>query len=152
MPELPRVEQTFTADVTDYVAKMEEMVAANERFISSIEDAIGKIEEFRAALDSLPSEKDIKIELNEDDVLEQVAYIRELLNGIPDHKNVTVTVEQMGGVGNLQEATQAPGGDPFAGMEESAAKLDEELRSVRADAAALDEQLAAFGLCREPLA
>ena len=152
MVDLPKVSQDFEADGSQYVAEIEAMIAANERFISSIEDAIGKIEEFRAALDSLPREKDIKIELNEDDVLEQVAYIRELLNGIPDHKNVTVTVEQMGGVGNLQEATQAPGGDPFAGMEESAAKLDQELKSVRADAAALDEQLAAFGRVSEPFA
>ena len=106
VPELPRVEQTFTADVTDYVAKMEELVAANQEFIDSVDDAMGKLEEFRVALDSLPDEKNIRIDLNEDDILEQVAYIREVLGGIPDHKNVTVTTKTTGegtAPGNLDQ-------------------------------------------------
>ena len=137
MPELPKVSQDFEADATAYLAAIEEMIAKNEDLINSIRDV-------QAAIDGLHG-KDIKIELNEDDVLEQVAYIRELLQGIPDHKNVMVAVEQAGGV-------KGGGPDPFAGMEASAARLDEELKSVKADAAALDEQLAAFGRGSEPLA
>ena len=114
MPDLPRVEQSFTADVSDYVAKMQLMIDETERFAEEIDEAIGKIGEFKAALASLPDEVDIKvtldtaglaeqieeiktevdalgkatipITLDEDEIMEQVVYIREILSDIPPVK------------------------------------------------------------------
>ena len=61
MPELPKVSQDFTADVSDYVAKMQLMIDETERFVGEIDDAIAKIGEFKAALDSLPDMKVVTI-------------------------------------------------------------------------------------------
>ena len=61
MPDLPRVEQSFTADVSDYVAKMQSMVDETEAFVREVDAAILKVGEFKAALDSLPDMKVVTI-------------------------------------------------------------------------------------------
>ena len=48
--------------------------------------------------------KRINIDLGADDVLEQVAEIREYLDGIPDHKNVLITIGEAGDTGDAANA------------------------------------------------
>ncbi len=83
--ELPKVSQDFTADAEDYLAEMDRLITKNRDVI----DSIGKVQ---AAIDGL-HDKEIKVTLDgEDEVLEQVAYIRELMGGLED-KTVTVFVK-----------------------------------------------------------
>ena len=87
MPSLPPVEQSFTADASGYLAGIEEMMAVADEFIVKNRDVIASIGEMQTAIDGLHG-KDIQITLNEDEVLEQVAYIREIIDdGIPDSKD-----------------------------------------------------------------
>ena len=132
MVDLPKVEQSFEADATKYLAGIEEMIQANAALVRSVEESVAQV---NAALATIPDEKNVKVELNEDDVLEQVAYIRELLNGIPDHKNVVVTVEQMGnatGAGDAGTAGEALVAQAEAAREDAGAQnqLLEVLNSV----------------------
>jgi len=94
MPDLPRVSQAFTADVSDYVAKMEELVAANQEFIDSIDDAIGKIGEFKAALDTL-DDKNISIDLDTAHLLEQVEEVKAELDDLAEGIPVTLETGQI---------------------------------------------------------
>ena len=48
--------------------------------------------------------KTVDIDLGADDVLEQVAEIREYLDGIPDHKNVLITIGETGDTGDAANA------------------------------------------------
>ena len=82
MPDLPKVSQDFEADATRYLAAIEEMIEKNADLIESIRDV-------QAEIDSLHG-KNIEINLNADDVLEQVAEIREYLDGIPDEKTIRI--------------------------------------------------------------
>ena len=61
MPDLPKVSQDFTADVSDYVAKMQLMIDETERFMDEVDAAIVKVGEFKAALNSLPDMKVVTI-------------------------------------------------------------------------------------------
>jgi hypothetical protein len=96
MPELPKVSQDFEANAGPYLAGIEAMLAANERLIASIE-------EIQEAIDSLHG-RDIEFDLNADDVLEQVAEIKEYLDGIPDHKTVLITIGETGDTGDAANA------------------------------------------------
>ena len=96
--ELPKVEQSFEADVEDYLAEMDRLIAKNRDVV----DSIGKVQ---AAIDGL-HDREVKVTLNEDEVLEQVAYIREVLQGIPDEKTIRINTvySNEGGTGNAADA------------------------------------------------
>jgi len=53
IPELPKVNQDFTADVSDYVAKMQAMVAAAGEFVKANEASIASVKALQAAIASL---------------------------------------------------------------------------------------------------
>ena len=74
------------------------MIAANANLIESIRDVQDEI-------DSLHG-KNVEINLNADDVLEQVAEIREYLDGIPDEKTIRVNTiySNEGGTGDAANA------------------------------------------------
>ncbi len=74
--------QSFEADVEDYLAAMDRLIAKNR-------DVIASIGAVQTAIDGL-HDREVKVTLNEDEVLEQVAYIREVLQGIPDEKTIRV--------------------------------------------------------------
>ena len=90
--------QSFSADVEDYLAAMDELIAKNR-------DVITSIGEVQTAIDGL-HDREVKVTLNEDEVLEQVAYIREVLAGIPDEKTIRVNTiySNEGGTGDAADA------------------------------------------------
>ena len=96
MVDLPKVSQDFEANATAYLAAIEEMIEKNGDLIESIRDVQGEI-------DSLHG-KNVEINLNADDVLEQVAEIREYLDGIPDEKTIRVNTiySNEGGTGDAE--------------------------------------------------
>ena len=61
--ELPEVTQRFDADVSGYLAGIEEMIAATDQFRESVDAALVSVEALHAAIDDLPTEKTIHINL-----------------------------------------------------------------------------------------
>ncbi len=76
-----------------------------DRLIAKNRDVIASIGAVQTAIDGL-HDREVKVTLNEDEVLEQVAYIREVLQGIPDEKTIRVNTiySNEGGTGNAADA------------------------------------------------
>ena len=118
---------------------MDELIAKNRDVITSI----GKVQ---AAIDGL-HDREVKVTLNEDEVLEQVAYIREVLGGLED-KTVTVAVKYVseGKPEDVAAATTLTGnvnlGDANNAVNQLGASLDG-LKQKEGDAAGEAGALAA---------
>ena len=91
MPDLPSVEQTFTADTSGYVDAIAEMIAANITLRGDIDTTIAKIGELGAAVSALPDSKVIKVSADTTRALEDIGAVSRALDSLGD-REITVTV------------------------------------------------------------
>jgi phage-related protein len=105
VPDLPPVNEDFTADNSDYIAKVQEMINATQELSDKLTEAAASAEELHAALDDLPDQKEIRIAIT-GIANEQIAELEAALDQLPADKEITVTLvdEALAGIETLQFA------------------------------------------------
>jgi hypothetical protein len=100
MPELPKVSQDFTADATAYSDAIDEMITKNEELVTSIRNVQDAIDEMHG--------KTIDIGFDEDEIMEQLAYINEIIDDATRDRTVTILVKYVteGNPEDVQAATE----------------------------------------------
>lgn len=111
MPDLPKVEQEFSADVTAYVSNLQAAIAKTKTFASAVGDAITKVNELNAALKALPDMKTITIVMTGmDEALAKTATLKNSINDLPTTKTIFINevVNQVQGteVSGIKAATE----------------------------------------------
>ena len=137
----------FDANVGDFVSNLELAIDAAERFRDLIYEDVAAVEALHASLDDLPAEHLTNVSLvGEDEVLEQVAEIREYLGALPDEETIHVRMDTSGapglaaaaglgaGAGDAAAATAAENalGDAEAGQAADAAEAAASTKALSA--------------------
>ncbi len=143
MPDLPEVTQRFDADVSGYLAGMEEMIAATDAFRASVDAALGAVEALHAAIDSLPDEKTIHVNV-ETSGMPEAAAAAAGAGGVPDTAGFREAEDAANGLDDafarLDEILKEQGGD-WEEVDLSAARAAETMggaaRDIEADADAI---------------
>ena len=114
MPDaLPQVTQEFDADVQPYLDGVEEMIAATDHFRESVDAALAAVEALHAAIDDLPNEKTIHVNVE--------------TSGMPE----AAAAGAAGGAPNTAGFREAE--DAANGLDEALARLDEILKEQGGD-------------------
>ena len=117
----------FDAHVGDFVSNIELAINAAERFRDSIVADIEAIEAMHEALDDLPTEHLTNVSLvGEDQILEQVAEIREYLAALPDEKTIWA---RMATTGETGAASAGGAGDAASAINNLTDALDRNAES-----------------------
>ena len=137
----------FDANVGDFVSNLELAIDAAERFRDLIYEDVAAVEALHASLDDLPAEHLTNVSLvGEDEVLEQVAEIREYLGALPDEETIHVRMDTSGAPGLAAAAGLGAGaGDAAAATAAENARGDAEAGQAAdaAEAAASTKALSA---------
>ena len=89
MPDLPEVTQTFDANVAPYLAGIEEMISATD-------DLKTAVEELAAAIEAIP-DKTIDIDDESvKTALADVEALHAAIDALPDEKTIDIDVDQKG--------------------------------------------------------
>ena len=91
MPDLPPVNEDFTADNSDFLAKVQEMIDKIQDFSDKLNEATGSVEELHAAIDDLPDQKTIRIQI-ESIANEYVEELHAALDELPMDKEIYIGI------------------------------------------------------------
>jgi hypothetical protein len=87
----------FTTNAAAFVANIDLMIEAVQKFDRTVMGAVVAVETLHQAVDDLPAEHVTNVTLTgEDEILEQVAEIREYIDALPDDKTIWVRMAAAG--------------------------------------------------------
>lgn len=126
MPELPSINEDFTADASGYLAALQAMIDKTQQLTN-------QVNELHAAIDALPDVKNIEINITGTAVATLTA-IREDLDALDDRTIVVnIVYKNIGGPDTIKEATQVvqqvvlPGNDTVKQQEQIIQQVDQNM-------------------------